>query len=152
MSTSEIIFEKRPGKYDAMIVDRGRGLEEIACPKQAVIPHDMFHCAVEKVLHKRGFIHRYAEGEGVGFRMTPEAESEAVERLVETMQADSWSQWSSAPEEVIAMFKTTCEARGDQLFELTPDDIIKLREEIRALQNEWTAVPDYGRLTVILKA
>ena len=88
---AHVIFEKRDGKYDAMFVERGGALEEIPCPKQPPIPHDMFHYAIERVLEMRGFIHRVAAGEGVGFRMTPEAESEAVERLVETMQADSWS-------------------------------------------------------------
>ena len=139
-----MIFEKRDGKYDAMFVERAGALEEIACPKQPPIPHDMFHYAIERVLQMRGFIHRAAEGEGVGFRMSHEDESEAVERLVETMQADSWSGRPPASD-VIGLFHTTCEARGTQPIALTEDAIVAIRSEIDRLAAEWSAVPTRGR-------
>jgi hypothetical protein len=142
-----IIFEKREGKYDAMFVERGGKLEEIACPKQPPIPHDMFHYAVEHTLQMRGFFHRVADGEGVGFRMAREPTSEAIERLVETMQADSWSGRPS-PSEVIALFETTCEARGDTPFTLTEDAVTAIRVEIDRLAAEWTALPVRGRMTL----
>ena len=148
--TARIIFEKRPGKYDAMLVERGGALEEIPCPKQRPIPHDMFHCAVETVLEKRGFMHRFAAGEGAGFRMTPEATSEAIERLVETMQADSWSGRPPA-HEVVALFETTCAARGDTPFALATADIVDLRDEIDRLAVLWEAVPVGGRVTLELR-
>lgn len=144
---ARVIFEKRDGKYDAMFVERGAALEEIPCPKQPPIPHDMFHYAIEHVLELRGFIHRAAGGEGVGFRMTPEAESEAVERLVETMQADSWSGRPPASE-VIDLFHTTCEARGTQPIALTDEAIVAIRSEIDRLAAEWSALPVRGRMTL----
>jgi hypothetical protein len=144
---ADIIFEKRDGKYDAMLVERGGRLEEIACPKQPPIPHDMFHYAVERVLKLKGFIHRAAGGEGVGFRMTPEAESEAVERLVETMQADSWSGRPSAAE-VIDLFLTTCAARETQAIAVSEDAILAIRAEIDRLAEAWKSLPVRGRMTL----
>ncbi|MBI3437808.1 MAG: hypothetical protein HY054_04010 [Proteobacteria bacterium] len=143
----QIIFEKRDGKYDAMFVERRGALEEISCPKQPPIPHDMFHYAVERVLKLRGFIHRAAAGEGVGFRMTEEAESEAVERLVETMQADSWS-GRPPPAEVIDMFLTTCAARNTEAITVSEEAIVAIRAEIDRLAAEWNALPTCGRMTL----
>ncbi|ANP44879.1 hypothetical protein [Candidatus Viadribacter manganicus] len=144
---SRVIFEKRDGKYDAMFVERGGALEEIACPKQPPIPHDMFHYAIERVLEMRGFIRRAAGGEGVGFVMAREAESEAVERLVETMQADSWSGRPPASE-VIDLFHTTCDARGTTPITLTEEAIVAIRSEIDRLAVEWSALPTRGRMTL----
>jgi len=144
---AQVIFEKRDGKYDAMFVERAGVLEEVPCPKQPPIPHDMFHYAIEHVLQMRGFIHRAAAGEGIGFVMSHEAESEAVERLVETMQADSWSGRPPASE-VIDLFHATCEARGTQPITLTEDAIVAIRSEIDRLAAEWSALPTRGRMTL----
>ncbi|MBL8560008.1 MAG: hypothetical protein JNM47_14890 [Hyphomonadaceae bacterium] len=131
-----VVFEKRAGKYDAMLVTRDGRVEEIPCPKQRPIPHDMFHFAVETVLQKRGFMHRAAAGEGVGFRMADEPTSNAVERLVETMQADTWS-GRPDPAEVIELFETTCAARGDAPFALDGAMITAMRAEIDRLAGLW---------------
>ena len=144
-----MIFEKRPGKYDALLVERNGALEEIACPRQASIPHDMLHFAVEMVLERRGFLRRVAAGEGAGFRMDKQADSEGVERLVETMQADSWS-GRPDPDEVVELFLTTCAARSDQPFALTTADIVAIRAEIDRLAVAWAAVPERGRLELEL--
>ena len=130
-----------------MFVERNGAVEEIACPKQPPIPHDMFHYAIERVLELKGFIHRAAAGEGVGFRMTPEAESEAVERLVETMQADSWS-GRPPPAEVIDMFLTTCAARNTDPITISEEAILAIRDEIDRLATEWSALPTRGRMTL----
>jgi hypothetical protein len=140
-----IIFERREGKYDAMFVEHEGGVQEIPCPKQPPIPHDMFHYAVERVLGMRGFLHRAVEGEAAGFRMAANAESEAVERLVETMQADSWS-GRPAPDEVIELFLTTCAVRGTEPFVLDAELIVALRAEIDRLAAEWSALPPRGRM------
>ena len=144
---AQIIFEKRDGKYDAMFVDRGGALEEVACPKQPPIPHDMFHYAVEHILKLNGFIHRVAAGEAATFRMTAEAEGEAVERLVETMQADSWS-GRPPPAEVIDMFLTTCAARNTQPITVSEEAIVAIRAEIDRLAAAWNALPLRGRMTL----
>ena len=143
----EIIFEKRSGKYDAMLVLKAGKWDETLVPKQAPILHDMFHYAVETALGKRGFIHRRIDGEGAGFRMTAEKVSEVVERLVETMQADSWS-GRPDPAEVIELFHTTCEARGDEPFVVTAADIIAIRAVIDDLAAKWVQVPVGGKLAL----
>ena len=144
---SKLVFEKREGKYDAMFVERDGRLQEIACPKQPPIPHDMFHYAVEQVLQVRGFARRAAEGDTIGFVMTPDAESESVERLVETMQADSWS-GRPPPGEVIDLFRSTCEARGSVPIALDEVAIVAIRDEIDRLAAQWAALPVRGRMTL----
>lgn len=143
----DVVFEKRAGKYDAMLVLKEGKWEATDCPKQAPILHDMFHYVVEAVMARRGFMHRRADGEGAGFRMDSNAESEGIERLVETMQADSWS-GRPDPDEVIELFHTTCAARGDEPFGLTGDDIVAIRAAIDELAGRWAAVPVGGRLVL----
>jgi hypothetical protein len=147
--SGELIFEKRRDKYDAMFVVRDGRLEEVPCPKQAPIPHDMFHYAVERVLNVRGFAHRVAAGEAAGFRMAPEAESESVERLVEVMQADTWS-GRPDPADAIALYDTTCQARGDSALPIGADDIVAIRAEVDRLAALWTATPVGCRLSLPL--
>jgi len=146
---SQVIFEKRAGKYDAMLVLKDGAWVETPCPKQAPIPHDMFHHAVETTMGQCGFLHRRAAGAGAGFRMLPEAESDALERLVETMQADSWS-GRPDPAEVIDLYLTSCAARGNEPVALTGEDIIAIRMAIDALAVRWAAVPVGGRLVLSL--
>lgn len=147
----EVIFEKRSGKHDAMLVLKDGKWDETLVPKQAPILHDMFHYAVETVVKKRGFLHRRVEGEGQGFRMAPEKISEAIERLVETMQADSWS-GRPDPLEVIGLFHTTCDARGDDPIPVTVLDILAIRAAIDDLARRWAAVPVGGRLALEVQA
>ena len=146
---ADVIFEKRAGKHDAMLVLRDGTWTETPCPKQPPIPHDMFHHAVETALSRRGFLHRHVAGEGAGFRMQPEAVSDAPERLVETMQADSWS-GRPDPAEVIDLYLTSCAARGNEPLALTGEDIIAIRMAIDALAVSWAAVPVGGRLVLSL--
>lgn len=144
-----LIFEKRDGKADVLIREINGGVEEIVCPKQAPIPHDLFHVAVEQCLGMRGFAHRFAEGEGVGYRMSRVASAESVERLVETMQADCWS-GRPAPEDVISLFQITCAARGDEPFDLTVEDVVALRAEIDRFALQWADLKIGERLEVDL--
>jgi len=142
-----LIFEKRAGKHDAMLVLRDGTWTVTPCPKQAPIPHDMFHHAVETALGRRGFLRRFADGEGEGFRMTGEAVSDALERLVETMQADTWS-GRPDPVEVMDLFLTTCAARGNVPIPLTRDDVLAIRAAIDDLAARWAAVPVGGQLVL----
>lgn len=146
---AEVIFEKRAGKYDLMLTLQNGKWVETNCPKQPPIPHDMFHYAVETTLARRGFLHRRADGEGEGFRMSADQVSESVERLVETMQADSWS-GRPDPAEVIDLYQTTCAARGDSPLPLSADDIASVRSAIDELAVKWAAVPIGSRLVLTL--
>ena len=133
----EFAFTKGSGKYDRMTVRRGAALEEIDCPKQRIIPHDMVHFAVEHTLRKRGFLTRVRDGEAADFRMAPEAESDSVERLVEVFQGDAWSGGDSAAEDMMALYQVTCQARECSPLVLTHADILAIRDRIRELDQAW---------------
>lgn len=140
-------FTKGGGKTDLMEVVRADGdVEQIDCPKQGIIPHDMVHFAVEDTLHLRGFIGRVAAGEAASFRMEAEAVSDGVERLVEVMQGDGWSGGTTPAAEMIDLYRVTCEARGCPVLPVSESDIIAVRERIAELTQAWAEVPVGGML------
>jgi len=131
MSTAHITFTKGAGKFDQMTVHRADGDEVVACPKQRIIPHDMAHYAVEHTLGRRGFLSRVREGEVAAFRMQPDAESDAVERLVEVFQGDAW----------LDLYHVTCAARACQPLAVTLADLAAVRAAFQALDAQWQALP-----------
>ena len=137
----KIVFVKGSGKYDRMQVRRGDTVETVDCPKQHIIPHDMVHFAVESVLQARGFLSRVRDGEAATFTMATEAESDGVERLVEVFQGDAWSGGDSPPEDMLALYQVTCEARQCPPLALGADDILAVRACIADLDRRWRAVP-----------
>ncbi len=146
----KLTFKKTAGKSDDLLIERGDGSQErIPCPKQGIIPHDMVHYAVEKVIARRGFLSRLAAGEAAEFRMSREAEADAIERLVESIQAEMWSGRVPA-EEVVALYQHSCAARSHPHFPVSEDDIELIRNEIDGLTAEWQAVPVHGSLVLTL--
>jgi hypothetical protein len=139
--TVRLRFTKGSGKYDLMEVIRADGaVEQIDCPKQGIIPHDMVHYAVEDTLSIRGFIGRVAEGEAADFRMAAEAESDGVERFVEVMQGDGWSGGMTPATEMIDLYRVTCEARGCPMLPIDEAAIEAVRNRIGELTDAWTGV------------
>lgn len=137
----ELIFTKGPGKTDRLDVVRADGvIETIECPKQRIIPHDMVHYAVEQVLMKRGFLRRVQEGEQAALSMRPEAESDAVERLVEVFQGDAWSGAGSLASDMIDLYRVTCDARACPMLSVTTEDIAAVKSRIAALTEQWESV------------
>lgn len=137
----ELLFTKGPHKHDRLEVRRNTGeVEVIECPKQRIIPHDMVHYAVEHTLRKRGFLGRVREGERAMFTMLPEAESDAVERLVEVFQGDAWSGGTSTAAEMIDLYRVTCAARDCPVIPLTDADIEAVRARIAELDAQWQAL------------
>jgi len=142
------VFEKlATGKYDRLRVERGGNAEEVACPKIGGIPHDMVHFAVENAMNKKGFMRRVAAGEALSFKMRPEIEADQMERLVEVMQADAIS-GSPPAEDLIDMYRVTCDARRVAPYELMADDIARIRAEMKRLSALWAATPLGGALTL----
>ena len=140
-TNAQLIFTKGPGKTDRLEVCRdGAPTERIDCPKQGIIPHDMVHYAVESVLHRRGFIGRVLDGEAAEFRMAADLESDGVERLVEVFQADGWGGWNSPVEDLLAMYRVTCQARQCPTLAVTPRDLETVRERLLQLTRQWQAV------------
>lgn len=146
----KISFTKLDGKHDQMTVWRGDATEITQCPKQRIIPHDMVHFAVESTLHKRGFLGRVRDGEAASFQMGAESESDGVERLVEVFQGDAWSGGRSSPEDMLALYQVTCQARGCTALPLSPSDIVAVRECIGALDERWQALPVGGSVVLEL--
>ena len=143
----KLIFTKCAGKYDLLeIVREGMVPERVDCPKQRIIPHDMVHYAVEHTLQTRGFLGRVKGGEGAGYQMKSEAESDSVERLVEVFQGDEWSGGTSSVQELIEMYRVTCLARDCPAMPLNEAAIDAVRLSISELSSRWQTVPVGGAL------
>lgn len=149
--TLRLRFTKGRQKSDLLeIFAQGREVRRIDCPKQGIIPHDMVHYAVESTVSARGFLGRVRDGECGGYRMDPQQESDAVERLVEVLQGDAWSGGASSPEDILSMYLVTCSARACPPLPLDADTILAVRESIRTLGVTWAAVPVGGSLELAL--
>lgn len=147
----KLVFTKGPGKVDRMEIMRNDGAtEQIDCPKQRIIPHDMVHHAVETTLEKRGFLSRVRDGEKAGFRMLPEAESDGVERLVEVIQGDAWSGGASSAADVLDLYRVTCSARACRTLDITEADIDAIRAHFAELTAQWDALPVGQSLTLAM--
>jgi hypothetical protein len=146
----ELAFTKGAGKNDGLIISRGEGsTQEIACPKQGIIPHDMMHYAVESILDARGFLGRLRDGEVATFGMIAESDSDSIERLVEVMQGETWSA-VGANSDLIDLYRVTCEARGCPMLELNDEIIADIRGRIVALTEAWDGIAVGQTLTLRL--
>ncbi|MBB2201950.1 hypothetical protein [Gluconacetobacter tumulisoli] len=126
-------------------------VEDILCPKQGVIAHDMIHYAVEKNIARRGFLSRVAADEVPGYAMAHEGEAEAVERLVECIQAELWSGRGAAAE-LIALYRLSCAARGHAAFDVSEVEVAAIRREVDDLAIRWAALPIGGSMVLAFAA
>ncbi len=146
-----LTFVKMPGKYDALTLTRSDGTSElIRCPKQGMIPHEMVHFAVEKTLVAKGFLGRIGKGETLA-PMAPTEPSEAIERIVEVLQAEVWS-GAQSTEDFIALYERACAVRGHPVVPVDAAVHQALRAELSRLTALWDAVPLRGSLTLVLEA
>lgn len=143
-----LTFTKRGGKYDDLLIERSdRPAETIQCPKQGIIPHDMVHYAVESVLAHRGFLGLVAGGEAAAFETQGGDSEEAIERLVESFQAEMWGGRVPA-DELLATYHIACEARGHPAAPVSASDVEGVRAKLDELTEQWSAVPVNGSMTV----
>ena len=143
-----LTFTKGTGKYDHLHIERsGLPLEMIQCPKQGINPHDMIHYAVESVVPHRGFLSLLREGQPASFSPQGDAVADAIERLVETFQAEMWSGRVSASD-AIAMYEHGCAASGHAVAPVSKQEIEAIRVRIDALSAAWSNVPEEGKLIV----
>ncbi len=149
-----LTFTKGSGKFDRLDIVTDAGPQPpIQCPKQGIIPHDMVHFAVESQVTTLGFLGGIAAGGGTGFTAGAGADDphhRAVERLVETVQAEAWSGGPVADDEFVALYHVTCEARGDAPLALDNPTIAAIRGRIADLTARWAAVPVGGTLELSL--
>lgn len=143
-----LTFTKRGGKHDDLVIDRAeRPPEKIACPKQGIIPHDMVHYAVENALAHRGFLGLVAGGAAAAFETTGGESEEAIERLVETFQAELWG--GRVPSaDLIATYEHACCARGHPAVPVSPADVDAIRARLEQLTEKWAALPVNESLTL----
>lgn len=142
-----LTFTKRGGKYDDLVVEReGHPNETLPCPKQGIIPHDMVHYAVESVLAHRGFLTLVAEGKDAGFATLGGESEEAVERLVETFQAELWGGRVPAAD-FLATYEHACGARGHPFVPVAAEDVDAVRARLAELTVAWSQVPVNGSTT-----
>jgi hypothetical protein len=145
-----LTFTKRDGKYDDLLIERPVGPPEtIRCPKQGIIPHDMVHYAVESSLAHRGFLGLVSDGKAASFATTGGDAEEAIERLVETFQAEMWGGRVPA-EDLLATYEHACEAHGHSPAPVSVDDVERIRANLDNLTVKWAAVPFNASLTVEL--
>ncbi len=144
----QMTFIKGAGKYDDLRIEReGCAPETIACPKQGIIPHDMVHYAVESTLAHRGFLSLVAGGDAVSFAMATGDGEAAIERLVETFQAEMWG--GRVPtEELIATYEHACIASGHAVAPVSHLDIAEIRARIDTLSADWEVIPVRGSLSL----
>lgn len=144
----ELTFTKRAGKFDELCIRRGDAAPEtIACPKQGILPHDMIHYAVESVLGHRGFLSLVQAGQAADFGTNGGDSEAAIERLVETFQAEMWGGRVPA-DDLIATYAHACEARGHGVAAITRADVDAIRRTLESLTAQWAAVPTNGTLTL----
>jgi hypothetical protein len=148
----QLTFTKGDGKVDWLDISvEGTVRPRIDCPKQRIIPHDLVHFAVEAEIADSGFLRLIANGGDSGFRAgLDNATAQSVERLVEMFQGEGWSETRLADDDFIALYATTCAARGDTPLPLTPALLAAIRARLDALTARWAAVPVGGSLTLTL--
>ena len=141
-----LIFTKRGGKHDDLVVERdGHAAETVTCPKQGIIPHDMVHYAVESTLAHRGFLSLVADGQSANFAAVGGEGEEAVERLVETFQAEMWGGRVPAAD-ILATYEHACEARGHAVAPVSSPDVDAIRARLDELAEQWAQLPVNGSI------
>jgi hypothetical protein len=143
-----LTFTKRDGKYDDLLIDRAdQPPEKIRCPKQGIIPHDMVHYAVESMLAHQGFLSLVSAGRAADFATSGADSEEAIERLVETFQAEMWG-GRVPPEDLLETYQLACAARGHAAVPVTIADVAGVRAKLDDLTARWAEVPVNGSLTL----
>ena len=143
-----LTFTKRDGKHDDLTVERADGpAEKVQNPKQGIIPHDMVHYAIESTLAHRGFLGLVASGEAAAFETQGGESEEAIERLVESFQAEMWGGRVPA-DELLATYALACETRGHPAVPVSEEDVESIRKRLDELTAQWAAVPVNQSLTV----
>lgn len=149
-ATIKLNFTRRAGKYDDLTIVRSDTSQiVIRCPKQGMIPHDMVHFAVESIVRETGLLRRIAAGEDAIFAMSAQNASDAIERLVEVVQAEVWSGPVPA-NELIDLYTLGCASRGHPALPIQAEQIDQIRLAVSELDTRWRAVPVNGTLALEL--
>ena len=148
----KLTFTKGAGKFDRLDITTDAGPQPpIDCPKQGIIPHDMVHFAVESGVSVTGFLGGIAAGGDAGFAAGgDDPHHRAVERLVETFQAEAWGGAAYDDADFIALYHVTCAARSDSPLALDGVILGSIRARLAALAIDWAALPVGGAMALVL--
>ena len=136
----QLTFTKRHGKFDELLVQRdGLPPETVTCPKQGIIPHDMIHYAIESTVAHRGFLSLLREGRPVAFTTTGGDVEVAVERLVETFQAEMWGGRVPASD-LLGVYEHAC-GGSPLVAPVSAADVEQIRAKLDGLTERWAALP-----------
>jgi hypothetical protein len=97
-----------------------------------------------------GFLGNVAAGGDAGFGAADAPHARAVERLVETVQAEAWAGAPTPDAEFLDLYRLTCDARGDQPLDLDAATLAAIRARLAALTTQWQAVAVGNSLTLSL--
>jgi antitoxin component HigA of HigAB toxin-antitoxin module len=95
---------------------------------------------VENILAHRGFLSLVKEGQAANFTTQGNSSAEAIERLVETFQAEMWGN-PFPTEDLIAIYENACTARGHSIATISPEDVQAIRTLLEQLSRQWAALP-----------
>jgi hypothetical protein len=148
----QLTFTKGKAKIDRLDIVTDSGPQPpIDCPKQGIIPRDMVHFAVESEVATLGFLGGIGAGGDAGFTAGADnPHHRAVERLVETVQAEAWSGAPVADADFIHLYRVTCEARDDTPLALDAPTLAAIRSRLADLTARWSSVPVGGTLVLAL--
>ncbi|KAB7644823.1 hypothetical protein [Polymorphobacter fuscus] len=146
----ELTFTKGAGKVDRLVIVTAAGAQPVIdCPKQGIIPHDMVHFAVESEVAACGFLGGIAAGGDSGYGAgIDDPHHRAVERLVETVQAEAWGGAPVDDADFRALYHVTCDARGDAPLDVHAATLAAIRARLTDLTARWAAVPVGGSLVL----
>ncbi len=150
----KLTFTKGSGKFDWLDIVTATGPQPpIQCPKQGIIPHDMVHFVVETEVATCGFLGGIAAGGDSGYTAgTDDPHHRAVERLVETIQAEAWSGLPVPDADFMALYRVTCDACGDTPLDLDGATLAAIRARLADLTAQWAAITVGGTLELRLSA
>ena len=95
----------------------------------------------------RGFLSLVAGGDTVSIDRANGDSEAAIERLVETFQAEMWG-GRVAIEELFATYEHACTASGHAVAPVSHRDIAEIRARIDTLSADWEAIPVRGSLSL----
>jgi hypothetical protein len=145
-----IRYTKKSGKYDDFECVRDDGsTHKVQMPKIGNLPHDLVHFVVEKELKMtNGFYAHVQKGLIDGYYLKTETaenpeqsviDAKHAESVVECFQAELVS-GNQSPEDFQYFVNVTCEARKIPRFEVSAEQIERIRRGISELNERWNAV------------
>ena len=146
----KIFYTKNLGKYDDFVCVREDGTtHQVQMPKIGSLPHDLVHFVVEKELAmESGFYAHVEKGLIDGYYLKTETaenpeqsaiDAKHAESIVECFQAEFVS-GAQSPEDFQYFLNVTCEERKIPHFQITGEQIERIRKGLLSMNERWDAV------------